>query len=108
MGALKRWLVLLVILAARAFASDLDAELGYQFNSGPYFQLRYNYPIAKLNFPGEPYFWVLPEIGIFSNFAESYLRFQFLLDTERWTAVLDSRLRNGEFTWRVGLRLTIR
>jgi hypothetical protein len=105
---MRRWLIALVLLALPVYANDLDVETGYALGSGPYFQLRYNYPLARLNLPGEPYVWLLPELGLFSDPKENYLRLQVLLDTERWTAVVDGRWRGAEWLWRIALRFTLR
>jgi hypothetical protein len=101
--------VLLAALAPTALAADLDVEVGLDWGAGPYFQLRYNYPLARFNLPGEPYVWLLPELGLYSRPGESYVRLQALLETERLTWAADARYSaRGEWVCKFALRFSVR
>jgi hypothetical protein len=96
-------LLLLLALLGTSRAQRFSLETGYQVQpvSGPYFLLRYNYPLAQVNLGSGAYLWLLPELGALPQ--SFYLRTQVLLETRAWTLGTDLRWGN-ERVWRIFLR----
>lgn len=95
--------LLLLALLGTSQAQRFSLETGYQVQpvSGPYFLLRYNYPLAQVNLGSGTYLWLLPELGVLPHSA--YLRTQVLLETSAWTLGTDLRW-GSERVWRIFLR----
>lgn len=100
-------LVLLAVMASAGLtvqAQSFHLETGYQVQpvSGPYFLLRYNYPLAQLNLGQGAYVWLLPELGVLPQ--SFYSRVQVLLESRAWTVGTDLRWSTHETLLRVFLR----